>query len=78
MNTIYNLNNLKVEKVFSGFLSNSFKVINDNGLTCEEIADILNNLTYGIENKLVFKVKKSFGKVYIQIFEDVVLNILMI
>lgn len=78
MNTIYNLNNLKVEKVFSGFLSNSFKVINDNGLTCEEIADILNNLTYGIENKLVFKVKKSFGKVYIQIFEDVVLNTLTI
>ena len=78
MNTIYNLNNLKVEKVFSGFLSNSFKVINNNGLTCEEIADILNNLTYGIENKLVFKVKKSFGKIYIQIFEDVVLNTLMI
>ena len=62
MNTIYNLNNLKVEKVFSGFLSNSFKVINDNGLTCEEIADILNNLTYGIENKLVFKVKKALEK----------------
>jgi len=78
MNTIYNLNNLKVEKVFSGFFSNSFKVINDNGLSCEEIADILNNIIYGLDNKLIYKVKKSFGKVYIQIFEDVVLNTLMI
>ena len=78
MNEIYNLNNLEVEKVFSGFFSNSFKVINDNGLSYEEIADILNYIIYGLDNKLIYKVKKNFGKVYIQIFEDMVLNTLMI
>lgn len=62
MNEIYNLNNLEVEKVFSGFFSNSFKVINDNGLSYEEIADILNYIIYGLDNKLIYKVKKTLEK----------------